>query len=353
MTAAFRSNENHFEEMADIPSRMVFSRGSSETPFLSVVIPTYRRSDLLEMALTSALNQSQVSCAYEVIVVDNDADADDQSPTAQLVQQSSGTAPLTYYRNTKNLGIAGNWNRCVELARGEWVGILHDDDMLRPDYVERIYSLLMQHPQAQGIMVDFYPLYDGADPRTMVTRGWKSSLYDRLGRGKLMPLRQQDSDIMLSNVYGAPTCGSVFRKGALLEVGGFDPALHPSFDWFLLYRFCGKYPLYRTMERLGYYRFFTNVSMKDETKAAFLRQRVDFAEYVETTEGAGAWLRRVFLNEQNNEILNTQYTDHVDKLPSDYFPEETLRHRPFRAMLYRLITKAYWKGKSIGSLLFG
>ena len=40
----------------------------------------------------------------------------------------------------KNIGMIGNWNRLYTLARGEWVVMLHDDDLLYNDYLSILFN---------------------------------------------------------------------------------------------------------------------------------------------------------------------------------------------------------------------
>lgn len=53
-----------------------------------------------------------------------------------------------YQRNVHNLGIAANFQRCLDLASGEAVAFLGCDDILEPGYVARALALLEEFPQA-------------------------------------------------------------------------------------------------------------------------------------------------------------------------------------------------------------
>lgn len=323
-------------------------------PYLSIVIPTYRRPDFLKLALDSALNQKKTGVSYEVVVVDNEPHGGAASQTEAVIAQFH--APnLLYYRNTENLGIAGNWNRCAQLARGRWVAYLHDDDLLLPDYVERMSRLLQRRQDIGGIMALAFELRDEGSLQEAMDkpRSRLSMIYDSISRNKLMRLRRTDSHFMIANAYGAPTCGSVFRRDLLLASGGFDERFHPSFDWFLLYRFSGQYRLYRSMERLGHYRVLVNVSLSDKTKEAFLRDRLSFVTYAAEHTKLGRALRKLFENEQNIEILRKEYTDYEGKRAEDYFDPAALKERPVRKALYKTLTNMYWKLKSYLCLIFG
>jgi glycosyltransferase involved in cell wall biosynthesis len=65
---------------------------------------------------------------FELVIVDNASE--DNTPE---IVRCLGDIRIRYYRNVKNIGIAQNWNRCIELARGEHITIFHDDDIMLPE----------------------------------------------------------------------------------------------------------------------------------------------------------------------------------------------------------------------------
>ena len=105
-----------------------------QTDKITIAIPVYERYEYFEEALNSAINQS-VTC--RIIVVDN------ASQTKSFETQITKTANsnIKYYRNHKNLGMVGNWNECIKLTTTEWLTILHDDDILFPDFIKEYEAL--------------------------------------------------------------------------------------------------------------------------------------------------------------------------------------------------------------------
>ena len=132
-----------------------------------------------------------------------------------------------------------------------------------------------------------------------------------------------------------------------------DDIAYPSFDWFFLYSFCKKYKLYRSMERLGYYRVFANVSLQNSTKVAFIRDRMMFRDFVAKNTKVGAAIKYLFFNEQNNTILNEEYTDYEGKAASEYFEPSETKVRRLRGGIYKLIIQGYWHTKSLVWLILG
>jgi glycosyltransferase involved in cell wall biosynthesis len=96
-------------------------------PKLSVAIPTYSRAAYLAQAVQSVLTQSYSD--FELLISD-----DGSSPDVQAAGEAAAARDrrVRYWRNSENLGLAGNWNRCVDEARGEYILIIGDDDRVAP-----------------------------------------------------------------------------------------------------------------------------------------------------------------------------------------------------------------------------
>lgn len=103
---------------------------------VSVCIPTYNGSAYLRQAIESA--RAQTHSDFELLIVDDDSSDD----TFQIVQELARLdSRIRAHRNPQRLGLAGNWNRCLELAGGEWIKFLFQDDYLRPTCVELLLGL--------------------------------------------------------------------------------------------------------------------------------------------------------------------------------------------------------------------
>ncbi len=121
-------------------------------PLLSICVPTYNRASPLESAIHNLLPQlDKHGSAIEIIICDN-ASTDE---TPQVIERLCvGTAVRTY-RNGENLGFYGNLFRLTnELAQGEFCWVLGDDDLLRPDSVERILEILRNNPEVDYVFAN-------------------------------------------------------------------------------------------------------------------------------------------------------------------------------------------------------
>lgn len=102
------------------------------SPRVSVGIPVYNGERYLGEALDSVLAQRFTD--FEVVVCDN-ASTDDTERICR--DYAARDARIRYHRNDTNIGGDRNYNRCVELSRGEFFLGLAYDDLLAPDYVLR------------------------------------------------------------------------------------------------------------------------------------------------------------------------------------------------------------------------
>ena len=119
--------ENNFKEIEGVKSEKIQGDISSKLPLVSIVIPTYKRVSTLRETLDSVIRQTG-NHNYEILVVDNNPERGDE--TELMMAEYVSVKNLLYFKNTENIGMAGNWSRCSELANGEWVVLIHDDDLL-------------------------------------------------------------------------------------------------------------------------------------------------------------------------------------------------------------------------------
>lgn len=109
---------------------------------LTFTIPFYRQFAYLQRAVESVRGQS---CSDWELIVSADGGL---VPEAEEYVRSLDDPRVQYSATAEPLGMVGNWNRCLELADGEFVTLLHDDDELEPDYAERMLRVASEFPEA-------------------------------------------------------------------------------------------------------------------------------------------------------------------------------------------------------------
>lgn len=103
---------------------------------VSVIIPTYKRSEYLIRAINSVLNQTYSN--IEIIVVDdNDSKSEYREITEKKMASYNTNAKIIYIKNEKNIGGAKSRNVGIQNATGEYITFLDDDDIYLNEKVER------------------------------------------------------------------------------------------------------------------------------------------------------------------------------------------------------------------------
>ncbi|MGH1365023.1 MAG: glycosyltransferase [Calditrichia bacterium] len=113
----------------------------SDTPGLvSILIPAYK-ADFFAACLSSALEQDYPS--LEIIICDDSEGGE----VEQLVKQNDDER-IRYVKNEVNIGGRKNYLQCFDLARGDYIKFLNDDDILLPGCVSKMVAAIEEYPQA-------------------------------------------------------------------------------------------------------------------------------------------------------------------------------------------------------------
>ena len=191
---------------------------------ISVAIPVFRPRPEHLAALFASLD-AQTIPPMEVILSEDPAD--DGAQLAVPDQLRSGS-PVKHSRNSKRLGMVGNWNRSVELTTGEAVLMMGQDDVLLPNACETHTAVLPQTASASASLPDF--IDDGGASRTPDQRSvGVRRLTDRDATYRLPYETLAVLALLYGNVTGEP-CGTCFRREAWQAVGGYSQSFRHSAD---------------------------------------------------------------------------------------------------------------------------
>jgi len=188
----------------------------------SIVITTYNRLSLLKRSIASALAQS-VPC--EIVVADDCSSDGTEAYLCNLREKlcAEGNNCLIYHRNSHNMGHAATINAGVEVATGDWIKPVDDDDYLASNCIEEIIQAIALRPQAvicscQAAQVD-------ANQNEL-------SQTRKTGPGKVFYIPQEDIHygMLLEQIpFGTPI-QVAFSRDAFLKSGGWDSRLDVNFD---------------------------------------------------------------------------------------------------------------------------
>jgi glycosyltransferase involved in cell wall biosynthesis len=194
------------------PFRLVYGNRSAPAPLLTFGIPAFNRPALLREALAGIAAQTGAP-DYEVVVCD-----DGNLPETARVVAEFPADRFSLHLNRPALGPVGNWNRCLELARGRWVTILHEDDTLYPWYLATVRPRLRDGVAAVCTQVATGPVPPAAIPPA--------------GSAAVRPY----PPLYFIKSSMTPFPGVLFQRELGLRLGGFDERQGPLADYDFWYR---------------------------------------------------------------------------------------------------------------------
>jgi glycosyltransferase involved in cell wall biosynthesis len=202
------------------------------------MIPTYNRATYLERALTSVLSQDPGPEEMQIEVVDDASTVDD--PEA-LVRQVGGDR-VSFFRQPRNLGLVGSWNSCIERSVGEWVHVLHSDDVVFPGFYATVKSALEGRDDI-GAAFCRWVMIDEKEARV-----WTSDL-ERPTPGVLADFMDK---IGVSQRISTPSI--VVRRSVYEKLGGFRSELSSTADWEMWARLAARCPIWYEPQILAAWR---------------------------------------------------------------------------------------------------
>jgi glycosyltransferase involved in cell wall biosynthesis len=244
------------------------NRPTDAAGMVSICITTYQGAYWVRGVIESALAQTYPN--IEVLVVD-DVSKDD---TVDIVREFADPR-IRLFVNPVNLGLARNWDRCTELARGEYIKFLDQDDMLHPECVARMVDLAQRSPRIGLVFSRRHVLADDPDGinarRFMRHHGNPDKRFGTLeavNNGREL-LKRASARHYRNNWVGEPSCVMV-RKSAVEHVGGWNARMVQTFDWEMWLRLMFFFDVGFIPEPLATYRLHSgSMSAGNRAKRAY------------------------------------------------------------------------------------
>lgn len=180
----------------------------SRAPLVSVVIPTRNRPKLLQQALDSVMAQLTPEIRLQIIIADNAS----QPAVADIAREYGAE-----YLATSAVGPGAVRNAGLQLARGEYVAFLDDDDAWTPDHLSSHLALLLSDDSLAATV-------------SRMTLGDSNARPD--GHAAIPAGRPEGVDLFrLFLSYFPSVCSVVARRSAAASLNGFDERLIHAEDW--------------------------------------------------------------------------------------------------------------------------
>lgn len=230
------------EKDGTIPLIPPLPSGEEKRPFWSVMIPCYRPNrEHLRAALQSVL-AAEISPTEMQIEVLNDGPAEELEEFVAEI----GDGRIRFSSTPRNLGLAGSWNECLQRSLGEWIHLLHQDDLVRPEFYSTLRRMISSSPEAGA-----------AFSRTDYIGPSGVKFCENL-------VLQPDAGLLANAVEvlarrnEIQCAGIVVRRAVYESLGGYDSQFAFALDWEMWVRIAAHFPVLYHPEILASFRVAEN-----------------------------------------------------------------------------------------------
>jgi glycosyltransferase involved in cell wall biosynthesis len=285
---------------------------STDSPLVSIVVPTYNRGYILSETIGSVLSQTYQH--WELILVD-DGSADN---TKEIVERIGDERIKYHYQ--ENQGVISARNNALKLAKGEWIAYIDSDNTFYPNYLEVMVREVLKYGNVMFALPKGNQYLELYQKGKLVKR---IEITDKEFKRTITP-----QDIVHRTFH--PDMNGFFHSRKVIEDGiTFDKHVKSMEDWDLILTLCERYPdnflfidqiLYTYAQRFGGDGLVSNRTY---------RLTAEVFEYI-------------YQKHKNDKLMagQTWYPDRVDKWNRIAEEYEQGKAPPMQYHYF----KEYWKG---------
>lgn len=178
---------------------------------LEIMVPYVGSERLLRSAVRSVLAQDNPGWKLDVVI------DGPREPSVEGWLDSLEDHRVTHHRNPTNLGVGGNFQKCLEHATGPHVVFMGCDDLLLPNYVRVVAGALARFPDAAAVLPGVEVIDESGQPTMPVADRIKRVIAPRRSGVEVMRGERLATSLMVGNwTYFPATC---WNRQAIAEVG--------------------------------------------------------------------------------------------------------------------------------------
>lgn len=218
---------------------------------ISVVIPVYNGEKYLESAIISVLKQTRK--ADEIIVFDDNSN----DSSCKIINKYG--SEVSYYKNSNGpSGFVNGWNNALKYATCDFVTILHQDDLLYPNFLKESEEALNLNPDVKHL----FALCDYIKDDDTVTHSAEDIILENNINIKEKKYNWEEYIQAYQKSYGdmphIHRCPAVITHRSIFDVCSYDEEAGHIADDDFFYK-VGKFtPVLGIMRSLGAYRIHSN-----------------------------------------------------------------------------------------------
>jgi glycosyltransferase involved in cell wall biosynthesis len=207
---------------------------ADHVPTYSIIIPVFNRVFGFREALGSAL---KVDGCTEIVVIDDHSTHSEFETIAASFQDTR----IRYTKNENTLGLFGNWNKGISIAKGEFVSVLCSDDLIEANCFDEFLQAYRSDPTLDVFFGSFC---------TFTENSGKINVIKSFPAGKINP--ETFLTDALNQGLGFPVL-TITRRSTALNTP-FVEKPHSGNDWLWIYGNASKFNMYATSKPINYWR---------------------------------------------------------------------------------------------------
>lgn len=177
----------------------------NNTPLVSVIITTYKRSDFLQKCIQSVIDQSYPRT--EILVVDDNGKDSEYCQYVKSICESFGSEKIIYLPMDTNSGACKARNYGFKHSKGQYVDFLDDDDYFEPDKIELQVSKALESNETYGMI----------------------GCYTQIVNKEGISMQLEKNNLLYSDAFFSHLCKSIWQTSVPIikrelveECGGFE-----------------------------------------------------------------------------------------------------------------------------------
>jgi glycosyltransferase involved in cell wall biosynthesis len=244
------------------------------SPLVTVCVPTYNGVEFLREALDSVCSQSYTE--LEILIVD---DRSSDGTLDILDSYRNKDNRVRVQQNAQNRGLVGNWKRCVELARGEYIKFAFQDDVLLPSCVKALVDAALTQNVRFTFCAREFIFEEGAlKGDAHYFERHRETTASRFGTSDVISPEQFCSAVVQEwpmNIVGEPIV-TLLHKSVFADYGSFNRHLLQLCDYEYWCRIGANEPIVYVPEVLARFRVHdTATTSKNRARRLYRMHAVD------------------------------------------------------------------------------
>lgn len=197
-----------------------------KNPLVSVIIPTYKRPIYLKRAIESVINQTYEN--IEIIVVDDNNDADEYRIETEKLMYSINDKKVKYIKHSKNRNGAAARNTGIKYSSGKYIAFLDDDDEFLTNKILNQVKCMEKLDDEWGACYTSYK---------KINQGGKIQYGFEKREGNLY------LEALMRSLYIGSGSNLFFKRKVIDDIGDFDESFLRNQDLEFLVRVLEKYKM--------------------------------------------------------------------------------------------------------------